>query len=165
MKFHWIALSLLTAVTAAQADVQVKFVNPEKFSDIKDNNGFRQSDTVLKDLEGYLVSQTEKRLPGRTVHYEVTDVDLAGQVEPVGRRGEWLRVMRSITSPAITMNYEIKEGDKVVKQGQAKLRDMNYQDSGGMSISSSDPLRYEKRMIERWMQQEFSPTVAAAPAN
>jgi len=30
------------------------------------------------------------------------------------------------------------------------------------SYSSGDPLRYEKRMIDRWMERELSPRVAAA---
>ena len=73
--------------------------------------------------------------------------------------------MRSITSPAITMSYVIKDGDKVIKQGEAKLRDMNYQEGGGGVAFSSDPLRYEKHMLDRWMQREFSPLVAAVPVS
>jgi hypothetical protein len=38
---------------------------------------------------------------------------------------------------------------------------MNYQD-GFNVYYSGDSLRYEKRMIDRWMQREFSPAVAAA---
>jgi len=164
MKFHWIALTALAlAAGAVRADVQVHFINPEKFSDTKDNNGFRQPD-VLKDIEAHLVAQTEKRLPGRNVRIDVTDVDLAGEVEPLWRHnGQWLRVMRAVTSPSIELSWEVRDGDKVVQQGKTRLRDMNYQD-GFNGYMSGDPLRYEKRMIDRWMQQEFSPTVAAAPA-
>jgi hypothetical protein len=164
MKYHWIALSLLTvAAAAARADVKVTFVNPEKFSDIKDNNGFRQPD-VLKDLEAHLVSEAAKVLPGQDVRFDVTDVDLAGEVEPFGRSGQWLRIMRTITSPAIVLKYEVLEAGKVVRQGEAKLRDMDYQNSFN-TFSSGDPLRYEKRMIDRWMEREFTPKVAAAPVN
>ncbi len=156
-----IALGLLAAAsTVAQADVQVKFIQPEKFSDIKDNNGFRDT-AVLKDLEAYLVAQAEKRLPGRDVRINVTDVNLAGEVEPVGRSTQWLRVMRSVTLPFMEMNYEVLEGGKVVQQGQVKLRDMNYQNGFNMH-SSSDPLRYEKRMIDNWFKEQFSPEMASA---
>jgi hypothetical protein len=160
MKTRWITLGLLALAATAQADVQVNFVNPEKFTDIKDNNGFRQTD-VLKDIEAYLVEQTAKRLPGRDVRIDVTDVDLAGEVEPIGRRMQWLRVMRTVTLPGISFNYEVREGGKVVQQGEAKLRDMNYQD-GFNGFSSSDPLRYEKRMLDRWMQKEFGTKVASS---
>lgn len=160
MKTRWIALGLLALSAAAQADVQVNFVNPEKFTDIKDNNGFKQME-VLKDIEAYLVEQTSKRLPGRDVRIDVTDVDLAGEVEPFGRRMQWLRVMRTATLPSIELRYEVREGGKVVQQGQTRLRDMNYQD-GFNSFSGSDPLRYEKRMLDRWMQQEFGAKVASS---
>jgi hypothetical protein len=160
MKTRWIALGLLALAATARADVQVNFVNPEKFTDIKDNNGFRQTD-VLKDIESYLVEQMGKRLPGRDVRIDVTDVDLAGEVEPFGRRMQWLRVMRNVTLPAMTFHFEVSEGGKIVRQGDAKLRDMNYQD-GFSGFSSSDPLRYEKRMLDQWMKQEFGTAVASS---
>jgi len=163
MKTRWIALSLLAFAAAAQADVKINFVHPEKFSDTKDNWGFTKPD-ALKDIEAHLVTQLGKALPGRDITVDVTDVDLAGEVEPFGRRVEWMRVMRAVTSPAMELKYEIREGGKVVAQGQAKMRDMDYQNSFN-SYSSGDPLRYEKRMIDRWVQREFTPKVAVAPAN
>ena len=163
MIYRWIPLSLIAvASTAVWADVQVNFIDPEKFSDTKDNNGFRQPD-VLKDIEAHLVAQTQKRLPGRDVRFDVSDVDLAGEVEPFGWRGQWLRVMRAVTSPSIELSYEIREGGKVVQQGKTRLRDMNYQD-GFNTYYSGDTLRYEKRMIDRWMQREFSPDLAVSPS-
>lgn len=158
MKYRWIALGLLALAATARADVQVKFVEPEKFSDIKDNNGFRQMD-VLKDIEAHLVEQAGKYLPGRDVRINVTDVNLAGEVEPFGRRMDWLRVMRTVTLPSIAMSYEVLEAGKVVRRGEVNLRDMNYQD-GFNNYSSSDTLRYEKRMIDRWFKDEFSAKVA-----
>ena len=70
--------------------------------------------------------------------------------------------MRSVTSPAITLTYEVREGGKVVQHGEAKLRDMDYQNNFN-TYSAGDPLRYEKRMLDRWMQHEFGVKVAAAP--
>ena len=160
MKTRWITLGLLAVAAAAQADVQVNFVNPDKFTDIKDNNGFRQTD-LLKDIEAHLVEQAGKYLPGRDVRINVTDVDLAGEVEPFGRRMQWLRVMRTVTLPSIALNYEVLEAGKVVQHGEARLRDMNYQD-GFNNYFSSDTLRYEKRMIDRWFKDQFSAKVAKA---
>lgn len=162
MKHRWITLGLLALTATAQADVQVNFVKPEAFIDIKDNNGFSEP-AVLKDIEAHLVAQAQKHLPGRNVRINVTDVDLAGQVEPFGPSANWVRVMRTITLPSITLDYEVRDGDKVVQQGKATLRDMNYQD-GFSNYFSNDTLRYEKRMIDRWFQSEFRTTTAAAPA-
>ncbi|MFT7724457.1 MAG: DUF3016 domain-containing protein [Roseateles sp.] len=160
MKYRWIALGLLAAAAAARADVQVNFVKPDTFSDIKDNQGFRDP-SVLKDIEAHLVAQAGKRLPGRDVRIDVTDVNLAGEVEPVGRSGQWLRVMRTVTPPSIELNYEVRDTGKVVRQGKAVLRDMNYQD-GFNNYFSGEPLRYEKRMIDRWFDTEFGTATAAA---
>jgi hypothetical protein len=160
MKCRLIALGLLALATAAHADVKVNFVNPDKFIDIKDNTGFRDKD-VLKNIEAHFVEQAQKYLPGRDVRINVTDVDLAGDVEPLGRHFQSVRVMRTVTLPSISLNYEVREGDKVVRQGEAWLRDMNYQD-GFNNYFSSEPLRYEKRMIDRWFKDEFAPKVAAA---
>ncbi|RZL39267.1 MAG: DUF3016 domain-containing protein [Rubrivivax sp.] len=160
MKYRWITLGLLALTAAAQADVQVNFVKPESFIDIKDNNGFRDED-VLKDIQTHLVAQAQKYLPGRDVRISVTDVDLAGQVEPFGRSATWLRVMRTVTLPSISLEYEVRDGDKVVQQGKATLRDMNYQD-GFNSYFASESLRYEKRMIDRWFQSEFRTATASA---
>ncbi|MFG6431072.1 DUF3016 domain-containing protein [Pelomonas parva] len=160
MSYRWITAGLLALTATAHADVQVNFVKPETFVDIKDNNGFRQ-DEVLKDIEAHLVAQAQKYLPGRDVRINVTDVDLAGHVEPFGRSATWLRVMRTVTLPALSLNYEVLDGGKVVQQGKAELRDMNYQD-GFIGYFSSDALRYEKRMIDRWFQAEFRTTTAAA---
>jgi hypothetical protein len=163
MKPRWIALATLAVVASvAQADVQVNFVKPESFSDIKDNQGFRKPE-VLDEIKVYLVAEFQKRMPGKDVRIDVTDVDLAGEYEPFFWRYEGLRVMRSITAPSIELSYEVREGQKVVQQGQTRLRDTNYQ-NGFNSFDTSDPLRYEKRMLDRWMQREFSTAVAVAPA-
>ncbi|MFG6413996.1 DUF3016 domain-containing protein [Roseateles sp. DC23W] len=160
MKHLWIAPALLIAAAAAHADVKVTFVQTDKFSDIKDNSGFRD-ETVLKDIEAHLVEQAQKRLPGRDVTIEVTDVNLAGDVEPVGHNAQWIRVMRTVTLPSLSMKYTVSEGGKVVKQGETLLRDMNYQD-GFNRYSSGDPLRYEKRMIDNWFDREFRAPVTAS---
>lgn len=160
MKHLWIAPALLIAAAAAHADVKVTFVQPDKFSDIKDNSGFRD-EAVLKDIEAHLVEQAQKRLPGRDVKIEVTDVNLAGDVEPLGHNAQWIRVMRTVTLPSLSMKYSVSEGDKVVKQGETLLRDMNYQD-GFNRYSSGDPLRYEKRMIDNWFDREFRAPVTAS---
>jgi hypothetical protein len=160
MNYRWIALGLLTFSAAVQAEVTVNFIQPDKFSDIKDNSGFRDKD-VLKDIEAHIVEQAQKTLPGRDLRIDVTDVNLAGEVEPLWRSAQWLRVMRNVTLPSIEFKYEVREAGQVVKQGEVTLRDMNYQD-GFSSYSGSEPLRYEKRMIDRWFRQEFKPTVASA---
>jgi len=156
-----LALAASASAPLARAGTEVKFIEPEKFSDLRDNNGFRQLD-LLKDLETHFVTQAAKRLPGQDLKITVTDVDLAGEVEPWGHRGQWLRVMRAVTSPAISLSYELLEGGQVIRRGEARLRDFDYQNELNF-YASGDPLRYERRMIDRWMDREFGAKVATAP--
>ena len=158
MKYRWIVLGLLSLSAAAHADVQVNFVHPEKFSDIRDSNGFRD-DSMLKELKAYMVKEAGQVLPGREVRFDVTDVNLAGEIEP-WRDARWIRVMRSVTPPSIVLSYEVREGGRVVQHGEATLRDIAYQDRSIAPTFSSDPLRYEKSMLDRWMRQEFNAKVA-----
>lgn len=147
------ALMLAMAGPAAAAEVKVNFLDVEHYSDIKDNDGFPRPE-VLKDLEVHLVKLAQSHLPGRDVLIEVTDVDLAGFVEPFGRDGRWIRVMRTVTPPALELRYEVREAGKVVRSGSAKLRDLDYQ-NGLSRYFSTEPLRYEFQMLDRWFDQEF----------
>ncbi len=163
MKFTRLCLVLGLVVAQAMgpgalADVRVSFVDPEHFSDIRDNDGFKRTE-VLREIEQHFISQLGKRLGERDLRIEVTDVDLAGEVRPVWRNGQWLRVIRPIFSPAISLRYQVMEGGQLLRSGEAKLRDMSFMDTYN-SYSSGDPLRYERRMIDRWLDSEFPPAVA-----
>lgn len=148
----------LNLMPAAHADVQVKFVEPKKFSDIRGNDGFSSSD-VLPELEAHFVAQAAKRFPGLDLRFSITDVDLAGEIEPFGWRLQWIRTLRPFTSPSLTLRYEVLSQGRVVRSGEAKLRDMDYLD-GFNAYPSGDPLRYERRMIDRWMARELAPALA-----
>lgn len=156
-----IGLAVMGAV--AHAGVTVKFVEPEKFSDIKGNTGFDDRE-VLKDIEAHLVEQAGRRLPGADLSIEVTDVDLAGDVRPFGRHMQWMRVIRAIDSPALDLRYELREAGKVVRAGTAHLRDVAFQDRIN-AYSSGDPLRYERRMIDKWLDEEFGHPAPGAARN
>lgn len=158
MNKHWMAWALLACAGLAQAEVKVSFTEPEKFTDIRGNSGFNRPE-VLGELEAHLRKQAEKYLPGREVVLEVTDVDLAGEVEPIWRSGQWLRLLRDVTLPAISLKYEVREQGQVVRQGEMRMRDLGYRD-GFNRYPESDPLRYERRMIDRSFEKEFGAPAA-----
>ncbi|MFX8114469.1 DUF3016 domain-containing protein, partial [Acinetobacter baumannii] len=57
--------------------------------------------------------------------------------------------------------FEVREGNRVLQQGEARLRDLDYL-SGFNVHPDGDPLRFEKRMLERWMSRELAPQLAAS---
>lgn len=158
-----VLLGALALVGVAQAEVTVTFKEPEKFTDIKDNTGFNHLE-ILKDLEAHLQKQAQKYLPGRDVFITVTDVDLAGQVEPVpNSSGQLLRVLKDVTLPAISLKYEVREQGRVVRQGNMELRDLGYRDGFNRYVES-DRLRYERRLIDKGFEKEFGAAPVASSA-
>jgi hypothetical protein len=147
------AAILLLASAAAQAQAEVRFGPADKFSDVREVRNVEAD--VEAPLAELLQKLAEKHLPGQKLVIDISDIDLAGEIEPVGSRMERIRVMRSSTWPHITLHYSLLDASgKEVRSGDAKLADMNYQQSVN-SFSNSGPLRYESDMLARWFAREF----------
>lgn len=151
-----LSVGLALSAGPASAAVEVRFVGVEKYSDVGEFEHLRSRDEALHAIKAHLTALGDKYLPGKEFVVEVTDVDLAGAVEPVGRRMEMLRVLRSTGRPAMELRYVLRESGREVRSGQARLSDLAYQ-HGFNRYSESDPMRYEKRMIDEWFGAEFLP--------
>jgi hypothetical protein len=153
-KILLVALTLSLSAGWASAVVEVRFIDAAQFSDIKDAN-FRRQDDYLESLQAHFKLAGEKQLPGKDLKVEVTDVDLAGRVEPYRRGVDMIRILRDMgDGPSISLRYVLSEGGVEVRHGEARLWDPGYL-SGFNRYSDGDPLRYEKRMIDTWFQKEF----------
>lgn len=141
-----LCLSFLTPAHAA-GTVEVRWVEPAGFSDVSRNAVDR--DRELQSLGKYM-SQLGGRLPdGQTLVIEVTDLNLAGELQPFSWRDA--RVLRGGADwPKMELRYTLQSGSRTIKSGQAHLADMNY-----FFGLRSDDLGYEKRMVERWFRDEF----------
>jgi hypothetical protein len=147
------ALMLLGVPLWAQAAAEVSFGPSEKFSDVRDVRNV-QAD-VEAPLAKLLQTLADKHLPGQTLVIDVSDIDLAGEVEPVGPRMEMIRVMRSYTWPRIALHYSLKDAKgQELRAGDAKISDMDYQNSIS-GFASTGALRYESDMLTRWFSREF----------
>jgi len=154
-----IAASVVCAAgtETAAPPVQVAFVHPEKFTDI----GPRPvgSDPVrggfLGDLGDHLAKGAAARLPpDLSLSIAVTDVDLAGSNEPSERGMGSLRIVRDVHPPRIDLAFALVDrAGNVVKRGERRLRELDFRTAS--SALRSDPLRYEKAMIDRWLEREF----------
>jgi len=144
------ALCLLSSATA-MAGAQVTFVHPDRFSDLP----FAASDRerVLKDLQQHFDKLAATLPAGQQLAVEVTDIDLAGQVRMTRLRGQDIRIMDGRADwPHMTLRYTITQGGQVIKTGQDRLSDMDYQHHL-IRYSSSDTLRYEKNMLDQWFHE------------
>jgi hypothetical protein len=146
------ALGLLAAgAVHAAGTVQVVFVEPERFTDVRDRA--HTSKTHLATLERVLVETAQPHVPdGATLKIEVTDVDLAGEVRP-GLRAWDTRVLNGRADwPRISLRWTLDR--PAPKSGQAVVQDMAYLQRVPPPLADSG-LIYERRMLGEWFRAEF----------
>lgn len=150
------AVLLVAAAGSAQAGVTVSYDNPASFTDAKLFYGFSKVDKfVLKDLGRHLDKLGARYLPaGQDLKVEVLDIDLAGYFRPVGRAGENLRILDQATWPRVKLRYTLTKDGAVLGQGEDYLIDQNYLTYAYVG-STSDSLRYEKRLLTDWFRKRF----------
>jgi hypothetical protein len=110
-------------------------------------------------LAALLSAPVAAHAAGRTLDVEVTNVELAGELEPFGRFHDEVRVLRGRADwPRISLRYTLSEGASTLASGQADLSDPDYfhrlPRSGHQGV-----LGYEKRMLDDWVAS----LVATAP--
>lgn len=147
---------LLGVAASADAAVRVDYIDAAKFTDAKLSYGFRKVDTfVQKDLDRQFAKLAERYLPaGQNLKVEVLDIDLAGYFRPFGRAGEYVRILDQATWPRIKLRYTLEKDGAVLAQGEEYLIDQNYLTYNYVG-STTDSLRYEKRMLADWFRKRF----------
>jgi Protein of unknown function (DUF3016) len=153
-----VALAALLATGAAHAAgaVQVSFVKPENFADIRDRAYSREQN--LKALEQIFTSVAQPYVAdGQTLKIEVLDVDLAGEVRP-GARAWDVRVLRGRADwPRITFRWSVEGAGAAPRSGEAVVQDMAYLQRLQPPLSDTS-LIYERRMLDEWFRQQFAKT-------
>jgi len=165
-----IALEVITIPAASAADaspraaVKVVYVAPGKFTDVGDN-GYVTTDARRDALLAQLAAHVEKRAAGRipsggTLAVTITDVDMAGGFEP-GRaaNADRVRIVRDVYPPRIKLDFRLADaGGKVVAEGRRELTDLSFMTNAEYR---GDLLRYEKKLLDDWLDREFSGSAAA----
>ncbi len=156
------------APRALQADgpVSVKWDDPAKFTEIRQSTNRFEAERGdwVQQLARYLQTTAAKPLqPGQTLDVTLVDIKRAGDYEPWhGPRGRDIRIMRDIYPPRISLQYTLKDASgRIVSEGDARLSDTGYLHNIGLK-SDSDPLRYEKRLIDDWVRRQLASQATAA---
>lgn len=143
----------------ADGPVSVDWTDPAKFSEIRQSGNrweAERGDWVVQ-LARYLRQRAATRLPaGQTLDVTLTDIRRAGNYESWhGPRGNDVRIVRDLYPPRIELHFVLHgAGGAVLAQGQRKLSDLGFlQDA--TRLDDSDPLRFEKRLIDDWLRREF----------
>lgn len=142
------------------AEVKVRFVEPDRFTDIG-QYGAGSPDATLSALRKYLVWAGEQFLvSGQTLTIDVLNIDLAGAVEPWRTRLYDVRIMRDVTPPRIKLRWVLSQRGKPVRSGEQLLTDINYQ-MNVSARSSGDRYAYEKALLADWLRATFPQTARA----
>lgn len=162
-------------VTAADAPralegdgpVQVRWDDPAKFTEIafSGNRWEAARGNWVQELAQHLAEQAGPRLqPGQRLQVTFTDIDLAGDYEPWrGPRMSDVRLLRELYPPKISLSYQLSEaGGQLLHSAEQVLSDPGFLHSGGSLRYRNDSLRYEKRLLDRWLQQLLPAAPAAA---
>jgi len=71
------------------------------------------------------------------------------------------RIVKDMYPPRIELEFKLVRADgSVEKEGSRKLRDSAF--LWGASPASQEAMRYEKGLIDAWLQKEFAPAKAAS---
>jgi hypothetical protein len=153
-------LAGLALSSAQAASVKVSFVGADSYVDAGNSVADRKAN--LATLAAHLSGLGQRLLPADGVlEIEVLEVDLAGTLQP-SRHGVELRVVRGKSDwPRMTLRYRLVEDGQVRRTGTERIADMTYTVSPN-SHGASDPLHYEKRMLDDWFRTRFVDPAAVA---
>lgn len=144
----------------ADSRIEVTWTNPADFSEAGRDPDFGKGRHDPKEWLTELAKSLKRRAdsvlpPGETLKVTFTDIQRAGAYEP-WRGPQWndVRVIKDIYAPEIHLTFTLRDADgKVIREGQRTLRDPAFLSRG--TLSSTDPLRFEKRMLDDWVRKEF----------
>lgn len=155
-----ILLSLMLTVRALASDaadgpVQVSFEKPGSYTDARTDRSFAKgaSESVTRGLSDYLQRTAPAYLgAGEQLQVSFVDIDLAGDFEPGTNLSlHDVRLVKSLYPPRLKFRWSLLDPDgNLRRQGEEDLRDMGFQTS--VMANDRDPLRYEKRILKRWLQ-------------
>jgi hypothetical protein len=148
---------LMLASASAAGEVQVRFVEPERFTDAHLDTHYGTDIRVLQIIEQHLQGLASRCLGSdQKLEIQVLDVDLAGRQEWWHRAGAYdLRVMREITWPRIDIAYILRREKVGVVEARERISDMNYLWNSAYVRGDSVPLPYERIMLTNWFERTF----------
>ena len=141
--------------------VTVTWTNPADFAEAKESagSGFgRESpEQWLGALGKHLRARADRALPsGDKLDVTFTDVKRAGMYEP-WRGPDWddVRIIKDLYPPRIGLTFKLTDASGgIVDEGSRQLRDPAFLQRG--ILNESDPLRFEKRLLDDWLREEFA---------
>ncbi|QOL26689.1 DUF3016 domain-containing protein [Thalassotalea sp. LPB0316] len=160
--------TLLATVAIAASGVvfagtaEVTWTEPDKYTDMRPANetkgGFIKRTTT--SLEKHITKMAGNLPEGYTLKMDITDVNLAGEVQL--RRTQLIRVVDRVFIPSMAFSYQLTDasGEIVKASEEVKIKDMNFMDSQAATTRyRNQSYSYEKAMLDKWFYDEFSDVI------
>src|SRR5437870_12458961 len=159
MPSHSVLWGVLPAIILlampADAAVTVAFVDPSFFTDAADSTG--NSARTLLEIKRHLEHLGDRYLePKDSLRIEVLNVDLAGRRQTLRSMTSDVRFVSGDADwPRIELRYTLESEAGASKSVQETVVDMTYLRRVFEPKYVSDPLQYEKRMLDNWFKARF----------
>lgn len=140
--------------------VQVSWAPNDQLTEVKNNQfqrGWLRPEDWQKSLSDYLRKRADAVLqPGQRLEVKFEDIKLAGDFEPWhGPNAQDIRFMKDVYPPRATLHYRLIDASgATIREGDSKLSDLAYLQRTTVA-DTSDPLRFDKRMLDDWLDKEF----------
>ncbi|GIU07188.1 MULTISPECIES: DUF3016 domain-containing protein [unclassified Shewanella] len=142
-------------------NVNILWQSTNDYSDIEATSGVQSKfeQYLFTELTDGLAKLASKHLAkGQQLDLTVTNVDLAGDVQPTfGGATNDIRVVTDLYPPKISFDYVLTQNGKVIKSGSEKLNNMGYL----MDIQpiGSDAFPYEQDLLTDWFKNTIVPAL------
>lgn len=140
--------------------VSVHWNDPSTFTELRlsSNRWAASEGNWLNELAQYMRKRAQQLLPpGERLDLTIVDIDRAGQFEPWhGVDMQNIRIIRDRYPPRMTVQVRrMSANGAVIAEGERKLTDPAFL-LNVSPINDTDPLRYEKRMVDTWLRRELA---------
>lgn len=144
---------------AESGPVSVHWNDPATFAEVRESsNRWAAADgNWLQELAQYMRKRAQAYLaPGERLELTIIDIKRAGRFEPWrGPELQNTRIIRDQYPPRMTVHFRRYDANgAVLAEGERKLTDLAFM-LNASPINDTDPLRYEKRMINSWLRREL----------
>jgi hypothetical protein len=164
--FGTVSFAWAAQAASVQAPIQVEFLHPEQFNDAADRNpaDAKRRDFYLGQLARYLSERAAPMLrAGQHLNVVISEVNRAGAFEPWRRALDDVRIVRNVYPVRISLRFRLEgENGALLQEGERELRDSFFLDRWHRP---NDPLRYEKALLDDWLERELGNRPASFAAS
>ncbi len=151
-------LSAQSVASDASPPVRVEFAKVEGGNQDRDLAYTPYERGYRKRLAAFVVEVAAPLLAdGQRLMVRFDEVTLAGSYEPWrAPRADSVRYVTPSYPPRLALEFQwIGADGKVIRRGERVLTNLDFQRDPRAALSN-DPLRYEKALIDAWLEREIS---------